>query len=322
MLYLNENNIKTVGIDWVQTIDVIRNAVKIQYNGDFSQPIKPYLRYGNMNNRIIAMPAYIGGNIKSSGIKWISSFPENIKKGIPRASSVVVLNEFDTGTVSSIINTSLISIIRTASVSGYMIEEYEKIMQHTHINVGIVGFGPIGKYHYEMCKNILGDRISKIFLYDCQPIRDSVCIYPKNEKRVNICNNWQDVYKNSDIFICCTVSEKPYINLPPKEGSLILNVSLRDFCEDTFQFFNKCIIVDDWDEVCRENTTIDLWNQQFDLKQKDTYCITDVFDKRVFEKSKQSMPIMFCPMGMAIYDIAIAKYYLDRCMGLEEGLQL
>lgn len=49
-------------------------------NNEFAQPIKPYLRYNNLKNRIIAMPAYAGGECDMAGIKWIASYPDNINQ--------------------------------------------------------------------------------------------------------------------------------------------------------------------------------------------------------------------------------------------------
>lgn len=322
MLYLSENDVEKIGVNWDDTIEVIRNAIKIQLNNDFSQPIKPYLRYKNIKNRIIAMPAYIGGNINSAGIKWIASFPENIKKGLPRANSVVVLNDAETGTINSIINTALISIIRTVSVSGFMIKEYEKNKKSNKYNVGIVGMGPIGQHHFKMCKAILGNKINKFLLYDKRPFEGILNIENEFEQKLEVCSNWQDVYNNSDIFICCTVTDEPYINTKPKAGALILNVSLRDFCVETFPFFKEHIFVDDWEEVCRENTTIDIWNRKYNLEKNQTYSITSLMKKSIFKNFSFEKPIIFCPMGMAIYDIAIAKFYYDRATTMGIGTEL
>src|SRR5688572_18759407 len=114
MIYLNENHIKAIGINWSEIIETIRDAVIAMSHGDFAQPIKPYLRYKDPVNRIIAMPAYVGGKSSSSGIKWIASFPNNLARSLPRAHSVTILNRVDTGVPFSIINTPIISAIRTA----------------------------------------------------------------------------------------------------------------------------------------------------------------------------------------------------------------
>ena len=139
MLLLNEDHIKEIGIDWHKTVGVINHAVMQLQGNDFAQPIKPYLRYRDKKNRIIAMPAFVGGDINMAGIKWIASFPGNIKKGIPRAHSVVILNDADTGAPVSIIHTALLSIIRTASVSGLILSCFEKNRDLQDITIGIVG---------------------------------------------------------------------------------------------------------------------------------------------------------------------------------------
>ena len=96
MLYICERDILAIGIDWDETVSVIEHAVRCLERGDYAQPIKPYLRYRDLTNRIIAMPAFVGGDVNAAGLKWIASFPRNIDRQIPRAHSVVVLNDADT----------------------------------------------------------------------------------------------------------------------------------------------------------------------------------------------------------------------------------
>lgn len=61
MLYLNDRDIREVGLDWPSLVESIETTVRILDSGDYAQPVKPYLRYKNPQNRIIAMPAYVGG---------------------------------------------------------------------------------------------------------------------------------------------------------------------------------------------------------------------------------------------------------------------
>lgn len=309
MVYLNEADLKNLGINWAENIEIIKKAVWCLSKKEFAQPLKPYLRFGNSKNRIIAMPAFIGENFHIAGIKWIASFPENIEIGIPRAHSVVILNDADTGRPLATINTPLLSIIRTVSVSGLMIQYFDHVRKLKKINVGIIGWGPIGQTHAKMCYELYGNKIENIFIYDIRPI-DKNSIDPVLRTKSIITKNWQETYLNSDILITCTASESRYINEKPKKGALLLNVSLRDFHSNTYQYIKDAIIVDDWDEVCRENTDIEMWSKQTGLKKDDTHSIVDVVCNNYMENIPKEKPVIFNPMGMAIFDIAIAQHFL------------
>jgi len=313
MLYLNEKDIKAIGINWNETIDAIKNTVKCISSKDYSQPIKPYLRYRDLKNRIIAMPAFVGGDINMAGIKWIASFPDNIEKGIPRSHSIVILNNSETGEPEAIINTSLISIIRTASVSGLVINHFQKVKELKNINIGIIGWGPIGQYHYDMCNKILGGNISNINLFDIRKI-DKDSINEEYRDKTKVAENWEGAYLNADILITCTVSKGSYIDKQPKSNSLHLNVSLRDYKEDTFEYFKNSIMVDDWDEVCRENTDIELLHKNKGLQKYQTKSIIDIVENNCIKDYSRNAPILFNPMGMAVFDISLGTYYFKKAL--------
>jgi N-[(2S)-2-amino-2-carboxyethyl]-L-glutamate dehydrogenase len=306
MKYINEEHIAKGGIDWRNTISVIENAVKCMVVGDFAQPVKPYLRYRDLKNRIIAMPAFVGGNINTAGIKWIASFPDNLNKGLPRAHSVVILNNAETGEPIAIICTALLSVIRTASVSGLVIRDYLKSRNIQKIKIGITGFGPIGQYHLKMCESLLGDRIESFLVYDIRQIQpDLLCM----SDRLQIVNSWEEAYLEADIFITCTVSQAPYIDKKPKPGSLHLNVSLRDYQTSVYEWFQDSIIVDDWDEVCRERTDIEMMNLEKGLVKTKTKSIKDIVQHDCLSNYPTDAAILFNPMGMAVFDIALGSFY-------------
>jgi ornithine cyclodeaminase len=266
------------------------------------------------------MPAFVGGDIDLAGIKWIASFPKNIYNNIPRAHSVVVLNKSDTGVPICIINTPMLSIIRTASVTGLMIRYYLKARTLDNINVGIIGWGPIGQHHFKMCTELLNNKIDNIYLFDLREISLDKIDSPYKDKII-VTKNWQDAYRDTDVFITCTVSKAPYIDERPKTGSLQLNVSLRDYKVDIYDYI-KAIIVDDWEEVCREKTDIEMMHKEKGLNEEDAKSIGDVVCNNCLEDYPENESIMFNPMGMAVFDISTGRYYMDKAKEMGIGLEI
>jgi ornithine cyclodeaminase len=311
MIYISDKEVKELALDWPGNVGVIEASVRCLAGAEYAQPVKPYLRYGDLKNRIIAMPAFVGGNINMSGIKWIASFPDNIGKGLPRAHCVMILNNADTGEPVAILNSGSISAIRTASVSGFVLGKYLEKRRPERVTLGIVGFGPIGQYHLRMCASLLGDRCSRVVLYDLNPINPETIDQGIRDK-VEVAGCWQQVYDDADVFITCTVSRERYIDRKPKPGSLHLNVSLRDYQSGTYPWFKGAIIVDDWEEICRENTDVERFHLEEGLQQSQVQTIRDLVDADGIQLFDDAQAVMFNPMGMAVFDIAIARHYMLR----------
>lgn len=322
MLYLNNKDFENFNIDWKQLINIIYSSTNLLQLDDFAQPVKPYLRYGDIKNRIIAMPGFIGGDIQAAGIKWISSFPNNQTHNLPRAHSITILNNTLTGVPYGIINTPFISAIRTAAVSGSVISHYvNKLSKKPSFNIGIIGFGVIGKMHVEMILELFDDLIDNIFVYDLKKLKKENDI-KFNTDKITLVSSWEEAYTKSDITITCTVSKERYINLPPPKNSLQLNVSLRDYTIEATKHMD-CIVVDDWDEVCRENTDIENMVKHNQLKREDALSIYQFLsNKQNISKLVNTNVIMFNPMGMAIYDVAIGKYFIQQATSLNIGTTL
>ena len=99
-----------------QVFDAVEAAYRLHGSGNTLNPDSYFLRYPDRPSaRIIALPAHLGGAVQKSGIKWISSFPENRASNLARASAVLILNDATTGYPLACIEASLISATRTAA---------------------------------------------------------------------------------------------------------------------------------------------------------------------------------------------------------------
>jgi 2,3-diaminopropionate biosynthesis protein SbnB len=320
VLYLAREHLLDIGIGWRECVSQIEKAVRLAAAQDCAYPIKPYLRYKDPTNRIIAMPAYVGGDVHRAGIKWIASFPNNPQKGLSRAHSVVVINDADTGVPLCIINSALLSEIRTAAVSGLMIRTLLADNRRRRARVGIVGLGPIGRMHLDMIVSLFPE-VAEILAYDISKRVEEVPLPAEIRKRLRFCGEWNEAYAEADVFLTCTTSPHRYIDRRPKPGTLLLNVSLRDYSPEVLIGVD-CLIVDDWDEVCRDNTDIEVAHKMHGLTRGHTRSMADIVCTDAVSGISPEATVMFNPMGLAIFDIAIAASYYTKAKEKGVGVVL
>ena len=70
------------------------------------------------DRRLMAMPAYLGGDYQTCGVKWYGSNIANREKGLPRSILMFTLNDIDTGAPLAHMSANLLSAYRTGAVPG------------------------------------------------------------------------------------------------------------------------------------------------------------------------------------------------------------
>ena len=72
-----------------ELVELVEDTYRVHGAGATVNPPSYFLRFPDRpSSRIIALPASLGGTGDDTGvdgIKWISSFPENVARGVPRA---------------------------------------------------------------------------------------------------------------------------------------------------------------------------------------------------------------------------------------------
>src|SRR6185369_14851981 len=125
-----------------ELVETVRRAYVAHARGESSLPHSSFLNFPHeQRNRIIALPAYLGRDFDIAGIKWIASFPNNVKHGMDRASAVVILNSARTGTPRAIIEGSILSAKRTAASAALAARTLHQ--KPVEDGIGIIGCGMI-----------------------------------------------------------------------------------------------------------------------------------------------------------------------------------
>jgi ornithine cyclodeaminase len=159
-----------------------------------------------------------------------------------------------------------------------------------------------------MMTSLYGDLIERIWLYDLRGI-DPATVSPQLREKTIIADDWYTLYRSCSVIATCTVSDSRYIDEAPQGSALLLNVSLRDYLPQAVAGI-RAVVVDDWAEVCRENTDIELLHLQHSLTEAGTVTLTDVICRGALNRYAADEPVFFNPMGLAVFDIAIAGHYL------------
>lgn len=110
------------------------------------------------------------------------------------------------------------------------------------IRVGVCGCDLLAKLHMRMLPLIFGDRLDEVQAYGA----DSGFLGGLGDKRFSSCDHWRTAYLDADVFIASSASPFAYIDTKPKQGSVHLNLSLRDYFPSVLQSFDV-IGVDRWE---------------------------------------------------------------------------
>ncbi|MDG5493854.1 tyramine oxidase subunit B [Niveispirillum sp. BGYR6] len=135
-IYLSEPDMIRAGVtDMAACVDTMEEMFRLLHAGDYrmagpdsnshgaivifpEESPFPNMPKQTADRRFMAMPAYLGGNFHTAGMKWYGSNIENRTKGLPRSILMFILNDADTGAPLALMSANLLSAYRTGAVPG------------------------------------------------------------------------------------------------------------------------------------------------------------------------------------------------------------
>jgi 2,3-diaminopropionate biosynthesis protein SbnB len=296
-----------------EIVELVEATYRLHGAGDSVNPPSYFLRFPDRpSSRIIALPASIGGPARVDGLKWISSFPENVAAGIPRASAVLILNDHDTGYPFACLEASIISATRTAA-SAALAADWLSRGRPRPTRVGFVGAGLIARYIHSFLAGT-GWSFDQIGVHDLSA-GSAAGFHRYLEQvgtagRVRVHEGAEELVRSSDLVVFATVAAEPHIEEVSWFGHnpVVLHVSLRDLAPQILLAATN--IVDDIEHCLKANTSPHLVEQLTGNRDFLLGTLDDVMAGRVTVPADR--PVIFSPFGLGVLDLAVGKNVYDH----------
>ncbi|BAQ70407.1 ornithine cyclodeaminase [Rhodovulum sulfidophilum] len=135
-LYLSEPDMIKAGVtDMAACVDCMEEMFGLLHAGDYrmaganndshgamvmfpAESPFPTMPKPTADRRFMAMPAYLGGQFCTTGVKWYGSNVANREKDLPRSILMFTLNDTETGAPLAHMSANLLSAYRTGAVPG------------------------------------------------------------------------------------------------------------------------------------------------------------------------------------------------------------
>jgi len=162
LLYLSRADVERTALDMPTILRLLEEAFREKGQGKVEMPPKPGIH--TMPDAFIhAMPAYIP-SLKSAGIKWVSGYPENYKRGLPYITGLLILNDDETGIPLAVMDCTWITAMRTGAATGVS----AKYLARPNSEVaGILACGVQGRTNLEALSCLFP--IKRVYAYDILP---------------------------------------------------------------------------------------------------------------------------------------------------------
>jgi N-[(2S)-2-amino-2-carboxyethyl]-L-glutamate dehydrogenase len=298
--------------DLNHVVELVSAAYRTHAAGQTVNPASMFLRFPERPNaRIIALPAHLGGAAPVSGLKWIASFPDNVRNGRPRASAVLLLNDAETGYPFACLESSIISAARTAAsatVAALALCGGNRRIE----SVAFVGAGIIARYVADFLIGT-GWTTETVRIYDLVPsyaqsLGEHIAAagWPRPLPATSV----DEAIRDSQLVVFATTAGTPHVRDPAlfKHAPRVLHISLRDLAPEILLGADN--IVDDVDHCLTAETSPHLAERLTGNRRFVNGTLVDLLDARI--RLDRRRAAIFSPFGLGVLDLAVGCYVYEQ----------
>ncbi len=293
-----------------RAVEAVREGFIAYAKGEWTMPPKVYVAaYPNGDFR--AMPAIGAGH---AVIKWVTSFPVNLERGLPTVKAIVLVSNAETGMPVAILEGSALTALRTGAAAVLAAETLGRRKAKT---AAVIGAGVNGR---ATARTFIA-RGRDVMIWDVDPERARAAA----EELGAIVAADRDEALGADIVATVTPVYEPLIaenTLRPGQHISLMGADGPGKCEIAPREIARThVFCDDWAQASHAG---ELQHSVLEhlVKREQVTQLGDVLAGLAPGRANGKEITTFDSTGLAIQDLALALAVLERVGELEGVLEL
>jgi ornithine cyclodeaminase/alanine dehydrogenase-like protein (mu-crystallin family) len=318
VLYLSRAEIDKLKISMAEVIKVVEEAFREKAERTAETPPKPGI-HPKKDAFIHAMPAYMS-KMRVAGVKWVSGFPENPKRGLPYISGLLILNDVENGYPICVMDCTWVTAKRTGAATAIAAKYFAKEDSKTF---GILGCGVQGRSNLEalitVCKNLEEVKAYDINTENLHRYVEEMTV--KHGVRIVPVDSPKKAVENCDIVVTAgpiLKNPKPVIEASWfKDGGFA--------CPLDFDSYWKPEAMYSMDKFCTDDIEqLKYYRQQGYFRDiPEVYAeLSEIISGKMAGRENSRERIMSMNLGLAIEDMATAKLVYEKAKKTGVGTKL
>ncbi len=297
------------GEDFCAAIDDVRTALALLRAGDAEMPAENSVRLGPAETaqaRAYALSARLGGTIAAAGLKWTAHRPP-ASDGAPAILSMTIINDAWTGRPIGIVESALLTAMRTAAVSALVLQHAAPVPPR---RVALIGAGVQARTHLRMLAALF-PALERVSVWNRTAAHARAMVAAANAPwPVVVAASLAAALAGADAVITCTNAPAPILDADAMApGRIVLQIGYH---EVTFAAIDHAdaVLVDLWGEF-RRTSAKSLFQMHRAGRFEETRVAADlaaiVLDGW---RPRPDARVYFSSFGLNIFDIALAARVL------------
>lgn len=211
MLLLTKKDIKQI-FTMQDAVEADKQAFRIYSEGGSVVPLRVNIGAPNYEGQTLFMPGYVE-ELDSMGIKIVSVFPHNIKKGLPSVPATMVLIDGTSGEVCCIMDGTYLTQLRTGAAAGVATD----LLARADAQIGaLIGTGGQAITQLEAMLTVRALTEVRIFDINLERTQSFVAqmqdVFANFGTHLRAVETSDEAITNADIITAVTTSRQPVFN--------------------------------------------------------------------------------------------------------------
>lgn len=323
MLLLSEKQVQDL-IDIDELIATLEQAHIQCSTGRAVMPVRLVVPLPQIHGRITSMPGFLNDD-NALGMKVITYFQDNQKRGLPAILATIMLFSVETGKMIAVMDGSYITAIRTACASAMATRALAN--RETPV-LGILGAGVQARAHIQALSRVR--KLQQIKIYS--PSGISATKIRKDMESdvgfgVKVAASAEDAVKHSDIVVTVTTAKEPILKSEWLNAGVHINAvgshrpDLREV--DGATLARAKVVVDSREAIMTECGDILLALKEKSIPEDVIHAeIGEVLAGMKSGRESAGEITLYKSVGIAIQDVATANLVYHRALDRKVGTQV